>query len=101
VPDTLLQITSLAALYKFTKDYGQARVYPGFVDRSNINWSAVADRYSGIEISPYQWEARDGSETSWYYGWDVASGCIWDPAIITPTNDPMARFLGDDQWEIL
>jgi hypothetical protein len=41
-----------------------------------INWKVVSQKYSGIEINPYVWSRRN--ELFWYYGWDVASGCIWD-----------------------
>ena len=42
----------------------------------NIDWAMVAKDYDGIEISPYQWSER--LERMWYYGWDVASGCMWN-----------------------
>jgi hypothetical protein len=42
-----------------------------------INWLAVSRDYDGIEICPYQWGSRNDEKTSWYYVWDVASGCIW------------------------
>ena len=42
-----------------------------------VDWGRVAQRWDGIIIAPYQWSHRyDGP--SWYYGWDVASGCIWN-----------------------
>lgn len=42
-----------------------------------IRWSLVAKEYDGIIITPYLWERRmDGG--LWYYGWDCASGCIWN-----------------------
>lgn len=40
-----------------------------------IDWGAVARKYAGIEICPYQSKFRMSS--MWYYSWDVASGCIW------------------------
>jgi hypothetical protein len=40
------------------------------------NWSMVAKKYSGIQISPYLRAKRMSS--NWYDSWDVASGCIWD-----------------------
>jgi hypothetical protein len=40
-----------------------------------INWGKVATDYDGIEIAPYIFEARN--KHMWYYGWDIASGCIW------------------------
>ncbi len=40
-----------------------------------VDWKKVAQSYSGIEIAPYMWTFR--MSHMWYYGWDVASGCIW------------------------
>ncbi len=45
-----------------------------------IDWRKVAADCDGIIIAPYQWERR--MLPSWYYGWDCASGCIWNPAVI-------------------
>ena len=42
---------------------------------TGIDWLKVSKDYDGIEICPYQWNQR--MELDWYYGWDVASGCIW------------------------
>jgi len=48
---------------------------------STIDWSRVAKRWQGIIIAPYLWSHRlEGP--FWYYGWDCASGCIWDPSAI-------------------
>lgn len=47
----------------------------------NIDWGKVANDFGGIEISPYIYKAR--YEFNWYYGWDVASGCIWSNDVIT------------------
>lgn len=46
----------------------------------SIDWQKVAEKYQGIEICPYQWDLRH--EFLWYYGWDVASGCIWNKQAI-------------------
>lgn len=43
------------------------------------NWAAVAREYGGVEICPYISARR---MVDWYYPWDVASGCVWDPAVI-------------------
>ena len=48
----------------------------------NIDWPKVAARYSGIEICPYISSLRLEPEVAWYYGWDVASGCVWDPSAL-------------------
>jgi hypothetical protein len=48
-----------------------------------INWKEVQDKYDGIIITPYQWSCRlMNPTTSWYYGWDCASGCIWNTKCI-------------------
>lgn len=52
----------------FNKKYGVK--YHGM---DYIDWEEVAKSYSGIEINPY----RD-YDYDWYYGWDVASGCVWN-----------------------
>lgn len=51
-----------------------------FYLRQGIFWAAVTKEYSGIIIPNYlYWECQDELDIfNWYYGWDVASGCIWD-----------------------
>lgn len=44
-----------------------------------IDWPRVAEDYAGIEICPYLSDKRNDDDAFWYYGWDVASGCIWNP----------------------
>lgn len=60
-------------------------------ERWMIDWEKVAEVYDGIIIAPYQWDYRlpmewppaiRGHISNWYYGWDCASGCIWNPAAI-------------------
>lgn len=46
----------------------------------DIDWRRVASEYGGIEIAPYIYKAR--MSVNWYYGWDIASGCIWGDGII-------------------
>jgi len=44
-----------------------------------INWKEIQEQeYNGIEICPYNWSQRMKSD--WYYPWDIASGCIWNPS---------------------
>lgn len=75
-PDTtdMLVIRTPDQFDQFTRQYGG-------LDKG-IAWDRVASRYTGIEICPYQWDRRMGYGSSWYYTWDVASGCIWDPAAV-------------------
>jgi len=55
----------------FPRMYGRTRYF------DSMNYGKVAESFGGIEITPYQWEKR--LESMWYYGWDCASGCIWNP----------------------
>ena len=41
-----------------------------------IQWSRVADMWSGVEINPYSYTFRN--KAVWYNSWDVASGVIWN-----------------------
>jgi len=61
----------------------------------DIDWEKVASEYAGIEICPCQWDLRMDSRANWYYSWDIASGCIWNPAGIS------VNFIGfwDDEKE--
>lgn len=60
-------------------------------DTHEIDWLKVKSEYQGIIISPYQWECRLSLDSSWYYGWDCASGCIWDINCI--------EFFGKQIWK--
>jgi hypothetical protein len=52
-------------------------VNPGARPSYEMDWARMALHWDGIIIAPYQWSRRlDGP--SWYYGWDCASGCIWN-----------------------
>lgn len=44
-----------------------------------IDWPRVSKDYAGIEICPYLRNKRMDEESFWYYGWDVSSGCVWNP----------------------
>jgi hypothetical protein len=61
------------------------------VGRETIDWYKVAEQYSGLEITPYLWEKRLTS--MWYYGWDCASGCVWNADAIVSIH-PFAFFDG-------
>ena len=71
----VLKITNYKDLVSFEKIY----LVPDeqrYMNKYSIDWAKVAENYDGIEIAPYIYEARH--EHPWYYGWDVASGCIWN-----------------------
>lgn len=70
----ILTLSSAHELDDFTARYGSLRNHRAYDD--GIRWAEVAAQYNGIIIAPYQWERRLG--LSWYYGWDCASGVIWN-----------------------
>jgi hypothetical protein len=73
----ILKITSYEELIKFEEIYLAPNENEYMKGRKfDIDWSKVAENYDGIEIAPYIHKARMGH--MWYYGWDVASGCIWN-----------------------
>ena len=74
-PNKVLQINTLYELIQFDNEFS---IPHGFY--KNIDWKKVSQSYDGIEINPYQYKAR--MTLNWYYGWDVASGCIWNPNAI-------------------
>ena len=85
----ILRITNYNELVEFEDKYstknldvngGKSALRARF-DYKQIDWSKVAKDFAGIEIAPYIYKAR--YEHMWYYGWDVASGCIWGEGVIT------------------
>lgn len=78
---TVLHIDNADRLGEFHKQYSvQTDHERRYIDRAGenwpIDWRAVASDHDGIIIAPYQWSVRHS--LSWYWGWDVASGCIWN-----------------------
>lgn len=72
----VLVLASPADLRAFTDAYKQS-IQPG-LRQHWIDWERVAEKHSGVLITPYQWECRLDFDMMWYYGWDCASACIWD-----------------------
>jgi hypothetical protein len=77
----MLELKSEGDLLDFTEEYGTAPegYPPGSAKAYYIDWGRVASKYAGVEICPYQWGLRMDQRTYWYYGWDIASGCVWNP----------------------
>lgn len=77
----ILRLSCAADIFRFSGVYG-IKTRPGVglrqVGYDKIDWGKVAEHYQGIIIAPYVWECRLDERTFWYYGWDCASGCIWD-----------------------
>jgi hypothetical protein len=80
----ILRITSAKGLNEFTKKYPGEDEYLKPIKNVEyglgrmINWKRVAKDYDGIIIAPYIASRRLSIQTPWYYGWDVASGCVWN-----------------------
>lgn len=69
----ILKLSSTKEMLDFTEEYADKAKYMIFVD-----WARVAKNYEGIEISPFNWDLHLEPKTFWYYGWDCASGCLWN-----------------------
>lgn len=69
----LLRLSSKEDIIKFNIAYA--------ADTNNraINWKQVASEYDGIEIIPF---IKNLSSFYWYNTFDIASGCIWNLAVI-------------------
>lgn len=95
----ILRITNATDMKKFHDKYSKSDAERNPIRRSGsrpkpkipdswafpkmIYWQNVAYDYAGIEITPYLSEFRMKDGYMWYYGWDVASGCIWRSDAIT------------------
>ena len=64
----IVQLDSLQKLDEFHARYSN--------DGGYIRCDRVQAAHGGVLISPYRWERR--LNFLWYYGWDCASGVIWD-----------------------
>ena len=69
----VLQIKTNVEMLQFNSEY-KADVYMKDAGEA-IDWKKVASKYGGIEINPYQY---DDAMLLWYYGWDIACGCVWN-----------------------
>jgi hypothetical protein len=80
----ILHLKTPEEIFAFSKQYAyrsRPRLSGYFnpeEDTHELNWVEIKKKYQGIIVSPYQWECRLDLSSSWYYGWDCASGCIWD-----------------------
>lgn|SRR5882724_321530 len=95
-PRALLCLHTPRALDALTEEYGIddpsfSSSPPSFRNWTRaINWHAVAEKYPGIIIPSYIGRRR--LSLSWYYGWDCASGCIWDASQIIAIKRRRSRY---------
>lgn len=59
-----------------------------------IDYAKLSEKYGGIEIIPYLYEKRYHRNSFWYYGWDVASGCVFKKSAIKEVRF-LAKFDAD------
>lgn len=82
-PDAqILWIRSAEELDAFTARWRRPNP-DGYRGMDTIHWAGVAETHQGIIIAPYLWSRRLDFDSFWYYGWDCASGCIWDVSVIS------------------
>jgi len=77
----ILHLTTVREVLEFSNEYMDQNE-PEWLRGWRIDWPKLAEKYQGIIIAPYQWALRSDDRTRWYWGWDVASGCIWDASAI-------------------
>ena len=66
----VLRLSTEEDILRFSEEFS--------ISSYEIDWAKVASIWDGIEIIPYQHSL--GYSIRWYYGWDIASGCIWRPS---------------------
>ena len=83
-PDKVLWLKTARDIDDFTAMYA-VPLFPERLDfrSTTIAWARLTEAYAGLVIAPYCWRRRMSEHTLWYYGWDCASGCIWDLSVIT------------------
>ena len=74
----LLILKTERDMLRFNDEYGGKPVLPGMRIFKQIEWSRVTQNYNGIEIPIYFWQFRLHPDFLWFYGWDCASGAIWN-----------------------
>lgn len=78
--DKIIQIRNYGEMADFYEKYK----YPTKPeDSERIDWKKVYMEYGGIELDVTHHEKYlDLDRIRWWFGWDVASGCIWNGEII-------------------
>lgn len=85
----ILTLGSMAEVFKFSDQFSLDTSWRRDHGRGyRIDWPLIAAQWDGIIIAPYQWECRYADRMFWYYGWDCASGCIWNLNAIAAVTAP-------------
>jgi hypothetical protein len=96
----LLILKSKSELRSFSHEYKiqpYKAKHPDLAFMYGINWPKVGESYAGIVITPYIWECKNSVHDifHWYWGWDCASGCIWNASIISEIKQIPIRTLAE------
>lgn len=94
-PESLLWLRSEDAVRAFADEYCTPPAWhdelpQSFRDSARFRspmWGRIATKYAGVVITPYQWDLRLADAFSWYYGWDCASGVIWDGSAVASVRE--------------
>lgn len=86
----ILHLRNFGQIIDFAQTFSKNKAVLGFKNFNSmfIDWPQIALLYDGIIISPYCWTARNDPHTAFYYGWDCASGCIWNLNAIKSLEGP-------------
>jgi hypothetical protein len=80
----IIVISNKTELNNFIKKFTEVK----YECLETINWNLVKEEYNGIEIVNYNHlKYNIGYQSfhnfpTWFYGWDVSGGCIWNLSII-------------------
>ena len=72
----ILYVETVEDLIHLDKRFGVSAGSVSLSRNYGMAWGSILRQYDGIIIAPYQWSVR--TDIMWYYGWDCASGCIWN-----------------------
>tara|TARA_Y100000310_G_C20484886_1_gene716421 strand:+ start:337 stop:957 length:621 start_codon:yes stop_codon:yes gene_type:complete len=92
------ELTTTKEIDRFSMHYKDAEKYYRMHD-VHVDWSLAEHHFDGIECCPYpvgDWEFK--MKYMWYYGIDIASGCIWNTKAIT--HSMLAAEFKEDGWEV-
>ena len=92
------ELTTTKEIDRFSWHYKDPMKYNIMKD-VHIDWSLVGPHFDGIECCPYpvgDWDFK--MKYMWYYGIDMASGCIWNTKAIT--HSMLVAELKEDGWEV-
>lgn len=82
VPEHVKLLATREQLLDFTRRYALQDVTnerdPDYPLRNQfLDWDKVAREHGAVVITPYHWDCWMDEDCFWYYGWDCASGIVF------------------------